>query len=194
MRSSCRTRPRPRGRDRVDPLRVGGRAQRTRRFAPVSPRPRRWDQARRLRDRDVHADIESRLCRTTSLVWSRDPDANWRRHAARSVRAGSIRTCSREGGALLRHAAIHHRPDTRGRRLDRAQRGRADRHWDPYPFILLNLAFSTQAAYAAPLILLAQTRQADRDKAAASWSRRTARRWPATQPSTRPRWSGRRAS
>jgi uncharacterized membrane protein len=36
--------------------------------------------------------------------------------------------------------------------------------WDPYPFILLNLAFSTQAAYAAPLILLAQTRQADRDK------------------------------
>jgi uncharacterized membrane protein len=41
------------------------------------------------------------------------------------------------------------------------------RHWDPYPFILLNLAFSTQAAYAAPLILLAQTRQADRDKLAA---------------------------
>jgi uncharacterized membrane protein len=39
--------------------------------------------------------------------------------------------------------------------------------WDPYPFILLNLAFSTQAAYAAPLILLAQTRQAERDKAAA---------------------------
>ena len=38
--------------------------------------------------------------------------------------------------------------------------------WDPYPFILLNLAFSTQAAYAAPLILLAQTRQADRDKIA----------------------------
>jgi uncharacterized membrane protein len=37
-------------------------------------------------------------------------------------------------------------------------------HFDPYPFILLNLAFSTQAAYAAPLILLAQTRQADRDK------------------------------
>jgi uncharacterized membrane protein len=38
-------------------------------------------------------------------------------------------------------------------------------HWDPYPFILLNLGFSTQAAYAAPLILLAQNRQADRDKA-----------------------------
>ena len=38
--------------------------------------------------------------------------------------------------------------------------------WDPYPFILLNLAFSTQAAYAAPLILLAQTRQTERDKIA----------------------------
>ena len=38
-------------------------------------------------------------------------------------------------------------------------------HFDLYPFILLNLAFSIQAAYAAPLILLAQTRQADRDKA-----------------------------
>lgn len=39
--------------------------------------------------------------------------------------------------------------------------------FDLYPFILLNLAFSLQAAYAAPLILLAQTRQADRDKAQA---------------------------
>lgn len=36
--------------------------------------------------------------------------------------------------------------------------------FDVYPFILLNLAFSLQAAYAAPLILLAQTRQAERDK------------------------------
>jgi uncharacterized membrane protein len=36
--------------------------------------------------------------------------------------------------------------------------------WDRYPFILLNLAFSTQAAYAAPLILLAQNRQADRER------------------------------
>ena len=36
--------------------------------------------------------------------------------------------------------------------------------WDPYPFILLNLAFSTQAAYAAPLILLAQNRQEARDR------------------------------
>jgi uncharacterized membrane protein len=38
--------------------------------------------------------------------------------------------------------------------------------WDPYPFILLNLLFSTQAAYAAPLILLAQNRQDDRDRVA----------------------------
>jgi uncharacterized membrane protein len=37
-------------------------------------------------------------------------------------------------------------------------------HWDPYPFILLNLVFSTQAAYAAPLILLSQNRQADTDR------------------------------
>ena len=36
--------------------------------------------------------------------------------------------------------------------------------FDPYPYILLNLAFSTQAAYAAPLVLLSQTRQAQRDK------------------------------
>jgi uncharacterized membrane protein len=39
--------------------------------------------------------------------------------------------------------------------------------FDAYPFVLLNLAFSLQSAYAAPLILLAQTRQADRDKALA---------------------------
>ncbi len=39
--------------------------------------------------------------------------------------------------------------------------------WDPYPFILLNLVFSTQAAYAAPIIMMAQNRQADRDRAQA---------------------------
>lgn len=43
--------------------------------------------------------------------------------------------------------------------------------WDPYPFILLNLMFSTQAAYAAPLILLAQNRQADRDRVQAERDR-----------------------
>jgi uncharacterized membrane protein len=40
----------------------------------------------------------------------------------------------------------------------------ASLRWDPYPFILLNLMFSVQAAYAAPLILLAQNRQDDRDR------------------------------
>jgi uncharacterized membrane protein len=45
--------------------------------------------------------------------------------------------------------------------------------WDKYPFILLNLAFSTQAAYAAPLILLAQNRQADRDRAEIERDRET---------------------
>lgn len=43
--------------------------------------------------------------------------------------------------------------------------------WDPYPFILLNLIFSTQAAYAAPLILLAQNRQDARDRALAERDR-----------------------
>lgn len=36
--------------------------------------------------------------------------------------------------------------------------------WDPYPFILLNLVFSTQAAYAAPIIMMAQNRQSERDR------------------------------
>jgi uncharacterized membrane protein len=46
--------------------------------------------------------------------------------------------------------------------------------WDPYPFILLNLAFSTQAAYAAPLILLAQNRQENRDRVTVDEDRRRA--------------------
>jgi uncharacterized membrane protein len=50
------------------------------------------------------------------------------------------------------------------------------KHWDPYPFILLNLAFSTQAAYAAPLILLAQNRQDDRDRASIERDRQVAAR------------------
>jgi len=48
--------------------------------------------------------------------------------------------------------------------------------WDPYPFILLNLAFSLQAAYAAPLILLAQNRQDDRDRASIERDREVANR------------------
>jgi uncharacterized membrane protein len=50
------------------------------------------------------------------------------------------------------------------------------KHWDPYPFILLNLVFSTQAAYAAPLILLAQNRQDDRDRASIERDRAVASR------------------
>ena len=49
-------------------------------------------------------------------------------------------------------------------------------HWDPYPFIVLNLMFSTQAAYAAPLILLAQNRQDDRDRASVERDREVATR------------------
>jgi uncharacterized membrane protein len=48
--------------------------------------------------------------------------------------------------------------------------------WDPYPFILLNLFFSTQASYAAPLILLAQNRQDDRDRVAIEQDRQRAER------------------
>ncbi len=48
--------------------------------------------------------------------------------------------------------------------------------WDKYPFILLNLAFSTQAAYAAPLILLAQNRQEQRDRMQTENDRRVAER------------------
>jgi uncharacterized membrane protein len=40
-------------------------------------------------------------------------------------------------------------------------------HWDPFPFILLNLVFSTQAAYAAPIIMMSQNRSAERDRAQA---------------------------
>src|SRR5438477_13202743 len=51
-----------------------------------------------------------------------------------------------------------------------------DLRYDPYPFILLNLAFSTQAAYAAPLILLAQNRQDIRDRAQIEQDRAVASR------------------
>jgi uncharacterized membrane protein len=48
--------------------------------------------------------------------------------------------------------------------------------WDPYPFILLNLCFSVQASYAAPLILLAQNRQDDRDRVSLEQDRQQAER------------------
>jgi len=47
------------------------------------------------------------------------------------------------------------------------------KHWDPYPYILLNLLFSTQAAYAAPIIMMAQNRQSQRDRAQADSDYRT---------------------
>jgi uncharacterized membrane protein len=46
-------------------------------------------------------------------------------------------------------------------------------HWDPYPFILLNLALSFQAAYAAPFIMISQNRQAERDRRQADEDYRT---------------------
>ena len=53
---------------------------------------------------------------------------------------------------------------------------KVQRAWDPYPFILLNLAFSTQASYSAPLIMLAQNRQDDRDRVTAEQDRQRAQR------------------
>jgi uncharacterized membrane protein len=49
-------------------------------------------------------------------------------------------------------------------------------HWDPYPFILLNLLFSTQAAYAAPIIMMAQNRDIERDRIHAEQDYETNRR------------------
>jgi len=49
------------------------------------------------------------------------------------------------------------------------------KHWDPYPFILLNLLFSTEAAYAAPIIMMAQNRQAERDRTQAKYDLATDR-------------------
>ena len=46
-------------------------------------------------------------------------------------------------------------------------------HWDVYPFILLNLLFSTQAAYAAPIIMMAQNRQSERDRVQAAQDYKT---------------------
>ncbi len=94
-------------------------------------------------------------------------------HAASGpLRPGRLRPLLRGHRALLRHGALPRLPDDPGAPLDRAERvGLGFDQRDPYPFILLNLAFSTQAAYAAPLILLAQNRQAERDRVAADEDR-----------------------
>jgi uncharacterized membrane protein len=62
---------------------------------------------------------------------------------------------------------LHHRPERDPDRLDNRQPGRCDQRLDPYPFILLNLALSFQAAYAAPVIMMSQNRQQDIDRKAA---------------------------
>ena len=87
--------------------------------------------------------------------------------ASRHVRPGRVRACARS----TRPASSGRRSTSSASRSWSSSGSRSTstavvQHWDPYPFILLNLAFSTQAAYAAPLILLAQTRQAERDKIA----------------------------
>ena len=64
----------------------------------------------------------------------------------------------------------HHKDDCAARH-EATPSCQGSKPFDPYPFILLNLAFSTQAAYAAPLILLAQNRQADRDRIQAEQDR-----------------------
>src|SRR4051812_19385099 len=63
---------------------------------------------------------------------------------------------------------LHHHPVCHSHGLDRAERhGLYVQQWDPYPFILLNLALSFQAAYAAPFIMMSQNRQQDIDRKSA---------------------------
>lgn len=93
----------------------------------------------------------------TSLTPSYDPDVvgRWSERIARFLGTGrylAIQTIVVIVWIILNAAAVSLR-------------------WDPYPFILLNLLFSTQAAYAAPLILLAQNRQDARDRALAERDR-----------------------
>ncbi len=93
----------------------------------------------------------------TSLGPSVDPDAigRWSERIARFLGTGhylAIQTVVVLAWIAINAAAVAMR-------------------WDPYPFILLNLVFSTQAAYAAPLILLAQNRQDARDRALAERDR-----------------------
>jgi uncharacterized membrane protein len=62
---------------------------------------------------------------------------------------------------------LHYRPERNPVRLDNRQPGRRDQRLGPYPFILLNLVLSFQAAYAAPVIMMSQNRQQDIDRKAA---------------------------
>ncbi len=82
--------------------------------------------------------------------------------------AGGVRRPVGEVRALHGHAAVPHRHDGLRRRVDRLERRSLRRRcvFDEFPFIFLTLMLSLQASYAAPLILLAQNRQADRDRVA----------------------------
>ena len=91
-----------------------------------------------------------------------------------AARPRGRRAVHRVHRALLRHRPLPADSDHPGAGVDRPERVRGPLRWDPYPFILLNLAFSTQAAYAAPLILLAQNRQENRDRVALDEDRRRA--------------------
>jgi uncharacterized membrane protein len=59
---------------------------------------------------------------------------------------------------------VHHRAKRHLAHLDRREYDRLRQHWDPYPFILLNLVLSFQAAYAAPIIMMSQNRQSGKDR------------------------------
>ena len=91
------------------------------------------------------------------------------RSAGRSSRArlrpGGVRPAERAHRAVPRHRPLPRLHDGVHHRLARLERRRAgDLQFDPYPFIFADPVLSLQASYAAPLILLAQNRQADRDR------------------------------
>ena len=100
---------------------------------------------------------------------------------ARAVR-GATTTPRRSAGSASRSPARWAPPGSSSSRRSSWSSGSASTsasvalRWDKYPFILLNLAFCTQAAYAAPLILLAQNRQEQRDRAQTDNDRRVAER------------------
>ena len=95
-----------------------------------------------------------------------------RRVSRGALRPRGVRPVQRNHRPHLGHGPVPGHPDGPRHHLDRPQRRLGRLRWDKYPFILLNLAFSTQAAYAAPLILLAQNRQEERDRAQTENDRR----------------------
>src|SRR5579875_1028030 len=119
---------------------------------------------RRRRQRAGRLDVPASASRSLAGVWRPDPDA-FGRFSERVARFfGTARFLVLQTVLVIGWMTVNVLPALHVVR------------WDPYPFILLNLAFSTQAAYAAPLILLAQTRQAERDRVAAEADRAHAER------------------